>query len=125
VRNPSAWQSYTPTFSRYGLVPTPLAGQVIATSGAMPAGLYRAIVSGSYGGTADVIDNMALFQGDKQVTILPVVPVANSAPIALTLDALVVFEGQTLTIRAIAAGGAGSVFRGIITITPLESLDPS
>lgn len=116
-----AARDYVQTQVNNGIVVAPAAGQLIIDVGGLPPGLYDVQVAGSYGGTADAIDNMALFRADKLVTPLPVTPVANAAPIFLNLYGFVVYQGEHLTVRAIAAGGAGSVFRGTIIATPVRT----
>lgn len=122
--NPPNWELLTGSFTGRGLATQPGAAAVIADSGALPAGLYNVQVSGSYGGTPDVIDNMELFQADKPVIVLPVLPVANSEPSPLVIPALKVYQGQHLTVQAVAAGAVGSVYRAIIIATPVQSQDP-
>jgi hypothetical protein len=124
VNNPANWQRFTGSFARNASVVQPGAGGVVADLGALPAGVYSVQAFGTYGGTADAIDNMSLFLGDRLVTNLPVVPVANSGAIIVPLPAVVVLEGQHLQIRAVLAGGVGSVYRGTIIATPVQSLDP-
>ena len=92
-------------------------------SGQLPAGVYSVIVAGSYGGTADAIDNMEVWVNGTRLTPIPVIPVANSVPIWLTLPGVVILEGGRIQVRATAAGGAGSVFRGTITATPVRTLN--
>lgn len=123
VNLPANWQNYTGTFPGYGLVTAPAAGTIIASTGALPRGIYSVQASGSYGGVADVIDNLALFLDARRITLLAVAPVVNGTPFPVTVPSLIVLEGQTLTIRNVAAGGAGTVFRGIIMATPLQSQD--
>lgn len=125
VRNPAQWQAYTPTMSVTARVTAPNAGQVIADLGSLPGGIYQVTAMASYGGTADVIDNMSLHLGDRKVCDLPVIPVANSAPVPITLPALVVLSSQDVSIQANAAGGVGTVFRGTLIATPVQSLDPT
>ena len=123
VNQPPAWNRMTPTVPEYGLVVQPAAGGTIVDSGALPAGLYRVEVLTSYGGVADVIDNMALFRADAKITTLTVVPVGNGAVSSLVLTALAVYEGQHLTVRAIAGGALNSVYRAVITATPIQTQD--
>lgn len=113
----------TGTFARNSLVVAPIAGQIVADSGQLPAGVYSVQVAGSYGGTADVIDNMEVWVNNDRLTAIPVSPVANGAPIWMSLPGVVIFEGGKVQIRAVAGGGAGSVFRGTIVCTPVRTLN--
>lgn len=106
------------TFGANASQVAPPAGTIIADTGAMPSGVWNVHAAGSYGGVADVLDNMALFQGNSQVMSLPVIPIANSSLVFVSLQGMVISEGERLTIRNITAGGAGSVFRGTIVATP-------
>lgn len=115
--NPDRWRYVFESVYQYGLVTAPAAGATIVDSGALVAGIYDITINASYGGTADVIDNMALFLGDKKVGVLPIVPVANSAPIPVELFGKRVLQGQHLIVQAIAAGGVGTVYRAVITAT--------
>lgn len=124
VNQPANWQRYTAITPQYGLVVAPAAGAVIADSGALPAGIYRVDASGSYGGTPDVIDNFALFLGLNKLVTLPAAPVANAGIMTFTLPAVVVYEGQHLSIHSIVAGAVGSVYRGLLVCTPVQSQDP-
>lgn len=125
VNNPDRWQSYTPTAAVTTRQVAPVAGQTIADLGELPAGIWQVTAMGSYGGTADAIDNMALMLADVKVCDLPVVPVANSSPIPVTLPAVRILANQDLRIIANATGGVGSVFRGTLIATPVQSLDPT
>lgn len=125
VNNPNNWQRYTPTAVITSRQTAPAAGATIAELGELPAGIWNVTAMGSYGGTADVIDNMALMLGDRKVCDLPVIPVANSAPIPVPLPALVILPSQNLHIVANAAGAVGSVYRGTLIATPVQSLDPT
>lgn len=114
---------YTGTFARNATAVAPTAGQVVADSGQLPQGIYSLLVAGSYGGTADVIDNMEVWINNDRLCSLPVAPVANSAPVFLPLPGAVVYEGGRIQIKAIAAGGVGSVFRGTIIATPVKTIN--
>lgn len=114
---------YTGTFMRNATAVAPGAGQVIADSGQLPAGLYLVSVAGSYGGVADVIDNMEIWVNGDRMSSLPVAPVVNGVPIFVSLAAVAVYEGGRIQVKAIAAGGAGSVFRGTIIATPVKTLN--
>lgn len=123
VNNPADWNRFTETVPMVQSAVAPPASTVIADSGALAEGIYHVSVSGSYGGTADVIDNMALFRGDKKVCNLPVIPLANSTPVQLDLWGLRVLKGTHLTVQNLTAGGAGSVFRAILIATPVQTQD--
>ena len=114
---------YTGTFARNSISVAPAAGAVVADSGQLPAGVYSLSVAGSYGGTADVIDNMEVWINGDRLSSLPVAPVVNGAPMFLSLPGVVIYEGGKVQIKAIAAGGAGSVFRGTIIATPVRTLN--
>lgn len=118
--NPSL---YTGTVARNAIVVAPLAGAVIADSGQLPAGIYSVQVAGSYGATADAIDNMEVWINNDRLTSLPVAPVVNGSPVFLPLQGVVLYEGGRVQVRAIAAGGVASVFRGTIIATPVRTLD--
>lgn len=113
----------TGTFARNGSVVAPAAGATIADSGQLPAGIYSVQVAGTYGGTADTLDNMEVWVNNDRLTSLPVIPVANSSPIWLPLPGVVIYEGGRVQVKAVAAGGAGSVFRGTIVATPVRTLN--
>lgn len=113
----------TGTFAANRLAVAPVAGQVIADSGQLPAGVYSVQVAGTYGGTADAIDNMEVWINNDRLTSLPVAPVANATPMWLPLPGVVVFQGGRVQVKAIAAGGVGSVFRGTIIATPVRTLN--
>lgn len=119
----SRLRDYVRTIGANSSVVAPAAGTVIVDSGAIPAGIYSVQVAGSYGGTPDVLDNMALWQGSVQVMSLPVIPLANQSPVFIPLPGMAISNGEHLTIRNIFAGGAGSVFRGTIIATPVSTLD--
>lgn len=123
--NPARLRDYVRTFGANASVVAPAAGTVIADTGAMPAGVYNVQAAGSYGATADVLDNMALFQGAQKIMSLPVIPVANTSWGFVPLPGMVISNGEHLTIQNITAGGAGSVFRGTIVATPVNTLDVS
>ena len=125
VNNPANWQKLTPTLAVTSRQTQPAAGTVIADLGQLPGGVYQVQAAGSYGGTADVIDNMSLHLGDRKLCDLPVIPVANSSPVQVTLPAVIIVTGQDLSIQNNAAGGVGTVFRGTIIATPVQSLDPT
>lgn len=120
-RLPRGLRDYVRTVGVNSIVVAPVAGSVVADSGALSAGLYDVLVAGSYGGTADTIDNMAVFVGATQVMSLPVAPVANSVPLFVTLPGIVVSQGEHVTVRAIAAGAAGTVYRGTIIATSVDT----
>lgn len=109
--------------ARNTIVVAPAAGQVIADSGQLPGGVYSLLAAGSYGGTADVIDNMELWANGERICLLPVIPVANSGPIFVSLPGAIIYNNTRVQIKAIAAGGVGSVFRGTIVVTPVSTLD--
>lgn len=119
--NPQQQRDYVRTAAVNSIVTVPAAGAIIADSGALPAGVYDVQAAGSYGGTADVIDNMSVSYGGAFLSMLPVIPVANSAPIFVTFPGLVVNQGEHITIKAVLAGGAGSVYRGTIVATPVRT----
>lgn len=118
---PGSLRDYVRTAATNSIVVQPTAGAIIADSGAIPAGEYDVQVAGSYGAVADAIDNMQVFQGGAFVTSLPVIPLANSSLLWVTLPGMVVNEGEHITIRANAAGGAGAVYRGTIIVTPVRT----
>lgn len=119
---PDDYQNYAETVTRYGLVTTPTAGAVIVTSGDLMRGLWHVKVQTSYGGTADVADNMELWVGPTKKTTLPVLPVVNGVPQEIILDAVRVEDGQEVQVRCVAAGGAGSVYRATMQATAVSTL---
>lgn len=125
VNNPANWQSFTPTAAQTSRQVAPVAGQVIVDLGSLPAGLYQVTAMASYGGVADVIDNMSLHVADSKVCDLPVIPLANASPIVITLPAVRILVNQDLSVQANAGGGAGSVFKATLIATPVQSLDPA
>ena len=116
---------YTGSVARNGTSIAPVAGTVIVGSGQLPGGIYSLQVAGSYGGTADAIDNMELWINSDRMCSLPVTPVINGAPIWLSLPGVVIFEGASVQIKAVANGVAGSVFRGTIVATPVRTANLS
>lgn len=114
--------TYTPTVRRYGLVVTPVAGGIIADTGQLAEGLYRLDIETSYGGTADVIDNMGLNVNGINVDVLTVLPVVNATPTVNHVPVVYVVLNGKIQVRAIAAGGAGSVYRAVVCATPLATL---
>lgn len=110
----------TPSFAADGTQTAPAASTVLASTGQLAAGFYKVLAGCGYGATADVIDNAALFVADRRVITLPVIPVANSNVQFVTIDRVLVKEGEAITVQNLAAGGAGSVFRGTVVATRLE-----
>lgn len=92
-----------------GTATAPGAGAVIATVNAPKTGIYEITAIAGYGGTADVVDNMELAIGGTAVLQLPVYPVVNGERIPITIRRRV-NAGQAIAVRAIAAGGVGSIF---------------
>ena len=94
-----------------GTATAPAANAAIATlaSANLSKGTYEVCVVARYGGTADVIDNMDLRVGGVVVLVLPVLPIVNGTPIPLCLT-ITVDGTQTITVNAVATGGAGSIF---------------
>lgn len=119
---PDDFASYPPSQSKYNLVTAPAAGAVIVSSGQLPRGLYAVRASGSYGGVADVIDNMVLMVSGKPLTVLPVIPVANSAPVFVDVPVVMVQEGEHVDVVVVAAGAINTVYRGIVIVTPIISM---
>lgn len=110
----------TPSYAADGTQVAPPAGTVLAATGQLPAGFYEVYAGAGYGGTADVIDNAALFAGDRKVLTLPMIPVANSNIQFVTVKRVLIKEGDVITIQVLANGGVGSVFRGTVIATRME-----
>lgn len=94
----------------------PAAGATIATVNTGKAGIYQITVIAGYGGTADVVDNMDLAVGGTLVTVLPVHATVNGIRIPVTVRRRCT-AAQAIAVRAIAIGGAGSVYRATIVAT--------
>lgn len=101
---------------------TPIAGQVIADTGPLSPGIYVVSAACGYGPTADVIDNFALFVGTRRIMTLPAPGSINTLEQAVVLQALRVLNGDHITVVAIAAGAAGSVYRATIVVCPRASI---
>lgn len=121
IRQPANWQQVTDAFTANNNIVAPAAGAVIVDSGALPGGVYRIDVTGTYGGTPDVIDNMKLVVNGRTRMTLPVIPVANATAIWVSIPGVVVYEGQHVQVQAVAAGAVGSVYRGTIICTPIQT----
>jgi len=111
--------------NNYGSVVAPLANGVIVGVGQIgsganfPAGTYQLTAYAAYGGTADTVDNMKLVaNGIATIRTLMVQPVVNGAPVAQSMQ-FTIATATTFQIQAINAGGAGSVFRAALDVTPV------
>lgn len=122
IAGPTNYADFLDTQNQYGTQVAPVAGTVIADSGALPAGLYDVRVETSYGGVADVIDNMELWVNARKIVTLTVIPTANALPFVQQVPAVRVEPNQRIQVKNIATGGAGSVFRAVIRATPLTTL---
>lgn len=104
-----------PTLQNTNGAVAPAANAVIASVTPARSGLYEITVLAGYGATADVVDNMDLAINGVQQLVLPVIATANALRPILNLR-LRVNAGQVVAVRAIAAGGAGSVFRATLVL---------
>ena len=119
---PDDYASYVDSVNQYGLQTAPAAGAVIADSGQLMRGIWQVNIETSYGGTADVIDNMELWVGGAKRVQLTVIPVANAAPTVQIIPAVRIEEGQRVQVKATAAGAVNTVYRAVIRVTPLTTL---
>lgn len=102
-----------------GSAVAPAANAAIVTlgSGSLPAGEYEVRARGMYGGTADVINNMNLRKGATPIMTLSVSTAINGEP-DMTVVPRITLDGSTaLTINAVAAGAASTVYRAEIIAT--------
>lgn len=95
---------------------TPGAGATIATVNTVKAGIYEITAIAGYGATADVVDNMDLAVNGVALLVLPVHAAVNADRVPVTIRKRV-GAGQAIAVRAIAAGGAGAVYRATIIAT--------
>jgi hypothetical protein len=99
------------------VAPTANAAIVTVASGSLPAGEYEVRARGMYGGTADTINNMVLKKGAATLMTLSVNTAINSEP-DMTILPRVTLDGSTaLTINAVNAGAASTVYRAEIIAT--------
>lgn len=112
-------RSNVPTVSAYNTVVAPAAATTFVDSGALTQGYWEVEAWAAYGATADVIDNAALFVADRLVGIMAMGTTAGGTPSRHLFKRVTVANGDHLTIRNIAAGAAGSVYRAQITATRL------
>lgn len=107
-----------------GTAAAPAAGATVAATASLPAGLYEVTVttelSGTLAAAADE-NNMALYVGATQVTVLVVdgnstFPLVN-APIYVTVPA----AGAVLAVKAVGAATASSSYSAQIVATPAGS----
>lgn len=113
--------------NNYGTVVAPGANATIVGVGQIgsgsnfPAGLYQLTAYAWYGGTADVADNMKLVaNGVATIRQLFVPPVVNGTPVAQSME-FNLTTPATFQVQAIAGGGAGSVFKAALDVTPVIS----
>lgn len=105
-----------------GSIVTPGVGSAVVVVGAPAAGVYEIVAMARYGGVPDVIDNMDVrIQGSPIIGGLPVQPVANGEVIPIKMIRRL-NGAQNITINAVAAGAAGSVFIGYLVVTKIGEL---
>lgn len=97
-----------------GSVTTPGAGAAIATlNGLTVGGIYEITVFPSYGVIGDVANNMKLeLNSGGQQVVVPVQGGNNTVPVASVY--VEVATTAAVTVNAVAAGAAGSVYNAII-----------
>jgi hypothetical protein len=105
--------------SAAGTVTTPAGGAAIVTSGALTVGTYEVQVLVGYGGVADVFNNMQLQVGATVIGRLYAVATVNSAP-TVQLFTLSVPAATAVTVNAVAAGAAGSIYEAVIIWTQVQ-----
>lgn len=98
----------------------PGAGAAVATL-AVVAGTYDVTVLAAYGTTPDVINNMVFKNNGVNVGgPLFVQAVANGQPTPQRFQRLTVAGAVNLTVNAVAAGGAGTIFNAAIFATRIQ-----
>lgn len=102
-----------------GSAVAPAANAAIVTiaAGSLPSGEYEVRVRGMYGGTADTINNMNLRKGGAAVMTLSVSTAINGEPDMTVLPRITLDGTQALTVNAINAGAASTVYRAEIIAT--------
>lgn len=116
---PSGWETTAETLMVSDSAVAPIAGQVVANLGQPPAGPYRIVAFAGYGATADVIDSMTLFVGNRNKGKLPVISGANFTGEQIVLDRVNVFESEAIQVRANINGAAGAVYKATIIATQI------
>lgn len=106
-----------PTVSAYNTVVAPAAATTFVDTGALTEGYWEIEAWAAYGAVADVIDNAALYVADRLVGVMAIGTTAGATPSRHLFKRVPVANGEHLTIRNIAAGAAGAVYRGQITAT--------
>jgi hypothetical protein len=105
----------------YGNVPSPTAGQVIATSGTLPQGNYTVVVTAHPTGTlaapADY-DNLQLLVGATVVGTLIQQASAGNVNQSTAVTVPVPAGGAAISVEAIGAATAGAVYKLQLAITP-------
>lgn len=105
------------TLQNAGSAVAPAANGVIVSLAIPGAGVYDVTVLAGYGGTADVVNNMKFENNAVVVGPLYVTPVINGLPSTTRFQRVTVTGAINLTVNAVAAGGAGSVFIASISAT--------
>lgn len=99
-----------------GAVTTPGAGAVIATTGALPAGVYSVLIVSFLGGTAPVaadFSNLQLKHGSVAAGGL----LAATTPLTMNRERITVAAGEAVTVNAVALGTTGTIYAAFVSAT--------
>ena len=103
-----------------GTQTTPAAGTEITGLNVAVAGVYDIGTSAGFGATADIGTNVGLYIGGEFVGLIPCGSGINSlATVGVALRRYIA-AGARISLRNLAAGGAGSIYNAFLFVNPHE-----
>jgi hypothetical protein len=99
-----------------GAVTSPTAGQVIAATAALPAGVYSVLIVTCLAGTAPVaadFSNLQLKHGAVGAGGL----LAATTPLQMERERITVAASEAVTVNAVAAGTVGTIYAAFVSAT--------